>query len=305
MKDDTLETVYADLKRNLNAARLNELSVEVIRLYRGKKSRALSRYAALLGIEKGEENISRLFARIIRCCHPDRLGALQREIDRCYSAGGIDELRRIRSAFLADLPPAAGSHNAENIDVEDYRFDRNDFVHGATDSFGDAPYGAPYDDFEYDDTIYDATVDRAGDVIGAIHDLFVGNLNITLRENDLNNLEGELDLSDCGIEELDGIEHCVNISVLNLSGNSLERVKPLAALTRLESLFLTGNAIENIDPLAAISGLRELDISFNRVEDITVLLGMRELAYVNLLENPVKTVGVIRALRDRGVIVIF
>ena len=141
--------------------------------------------------------------------------------------------------------------------------------------------------------------------VEAVNGLLFGNLDFKVDGNDLAGLEGELDLSDFEIADLDGVEYCVNITVLNLSGNNLRRIGPLALLRRLASLFLADNAIENIDCLCELSSLRELDISFNRIEDISVLETLEGLVYVNILGNPLADTRTVERLMKRGVIVIY
>lgn len=124
----------------------------------------------------------------------------------------------------------------------------------------------------------------------------------------------ELDASSRGIKRLEGIESLRRLSVLNLEGNEVEDLSPLAGLGMLaelnlrnnqltdldiinfnqikhlsiHSLNLRDNAIENIEPLSDFSSLQELNLRGNRVKDIKPLSGLTSLISLNIHSNPVQ-----------------
>ena len=122
----------------------------------------------------------------------------------------------------------------------------------------------------------------------------------------------DLDASDRGIVELDGIEHLSNATVLNLHENQISDISPLAVLTNLTDLSLFSNQISDISPLAALTNRTRLDVSGNQITDIFPLVensGLGEGDEVVLENNLVdlsegsEDLENIRLLEARGVVV--
>ena len=63
---------------------------------------------------------------------------------------------------------------------------------------------------------------------------------------DLENLEGDLELSDMRIDNLRGIEYCRNIRTLDLSNNNIIDITPIFELPNLEYINLIGNNIPEV-----------------------------------------------------------
>lgn len=88
-------------------------------------------------------------------------------------------------------------------------------------------------------------------------------------------------LDDAGgwfIQDLEGLQHAVDLQHLELSVNYVIRLNPLAELTQLEHLNLTLNRfITDITPLAGLTKLVHLDVSGTEVDDLTVLASLSEL----------------------------
>ena len=60
---------------------------------------------------------------------------------------------------------------------------------------------------------------------------------------DLSQLVGKLDASNSNIRDLKGIEYCINLTELNLSGNSINDINLLLALNKLNLLRIDGNPL--------------------------------------------------------------
>ncbi|MBN1496524.1 MAG: leucine-rich repeat protein [Spirochaetes bacterium] len=295
---DSIESIYRELKRRITHARLKEISVDVISKYRAGDHDGLAFYAAFLDSDDSA-GAGKLFARVIQRYHPDKLNAILNEIELHYRAGNVEELAGMRNTFLFEMPARRISYPDMPPAGETYAYSDMDF--------GYAERAARDDEMQAEESFdeYDGSaVDEEYGFIEAVNRLFFGNLDMAISMDDLHDLEGELDLSDYDIVDLKGIEHCINLHTLNLSGNNIRKIEPLASLTRLESLFLSGNAIRNIGCLAALTDLRELDLSFNEIEEISVLQKLDSLQYVNLLGNPITDSGTIRELTEKGVLVI-
>jgi hypothetical protein len=300
MKSDELNKLYSELKKGLSPTRLKEISIDIINRYRAGDSTGLSFYAGLLDIDPAGMKINRLFAKIIQHYHPDKYSTITNEIETHYHNREIDELFRLKTIFIfKEFPRTVVAR--EEIDIEEtYSYDDEDFGYEEKNAFEEeilrdearAEESELYDDREYG-------------FIEAVNRLIFGNLDFTVNIGDMQGLEGELDLSDYEIFDLKGVEYCVSINTLNLSGNHIRKIEPLSRLTQLESLFLSENEIRAIDCLSELANLKELDLSFNEIEDVSVLGRMESLLYVNVLGNPIRDTGILKELAEKGVIVIY
>jgi len=295
--------LYNELIKNVSGSSLKEISIEVINRYKRRDRRFIASLAESIGISSAGLEMSSLFSRIIQLYHPDKLSRITADIEEYYSTGDTAALLRMKNIYLVDLK--------RNIAIPDYAFDdENEYIFdeagGDYEEFSefDEFYGGDEKGADPDDEFFDEDEGDEYGFIEAVNDLYLGNLDYELSVSDLQNLEGELDLSGFDIDDLEGAQYCINITRLNLSGNRLVKTVPLSALKGLEALYLSENCIDDISALASLESLAELDISFNQVEDISVLLELPALAYVNLIGNPVKTQDVIEKLGARGVIVI-
>jgi len=295
-----INSIYRELKKHINPTRLKEISVDIINKYKVKDRGGLSFYAALLGIDPSGISISRLFAHIIQNYHPDKLTKIHNEIELNYRDNKIEELLRIKNIFVFNDPIQSIAY-LEDIEAEEaYTYRDEDFGYGEKTVYDDDV--VMEDEFIDPGELFE---DHELGFIEAVNRFFFGNLGYTLNINDLQDMDGELDLSDYDIVDLRGIEHCINIHSLNLSGNNLRKIDSISSLTRLESIYLSGNSIQNIDCLGALANLKELDISFNEIEDISVLNKLESLLYVNIIGNQIKDAGIIKELTEKGVLVIY
>lgn len=299
--DERIEDLYRELAGKITRERLKELSVDIIDRYKRKDVDGLRGYAALLRMGEGAPEAGRLFAAIIQRYHPDKIAIIRREIESMRADGNVAGLVEMREVYLSEIRPARVDHGEDFEYEEEFSFEGDDFGYTEKSEFDEEEQGV----HEYGEDRDEAESSGGYGFVEAVNGLLFGNLDFSVDDNDLAGLEGELDLSDFEITDLEGVEYCVNVTVLNLSGNLIRRIGPLALLRRLTSLFLADNAIENIDCLVELPGLRELDISFNRIEDISVLEGMETLVYVNVLGNPLADMDTVERLMKRGVIVIY
>jgi len=89
-----------------------------------------------------------------------------------------------------------------------------------------------------------------------------------------------------GIANLTGLEHATNLVFLDLGGNRITDIRPLAGLTRLETLRLWHNRITDISPLAGLKRLKEIGLNDNQIEDFTPLLELTDLETLQVKDNP-------------------
>jgi len=301
-----IENIYNDLLNHVTEKKLKEISVDVIGRYKAKDLSSLLEYADILEFDASGMNISRLFARVIQNYHPDKTALILSGIEENFRNKKIDELLRLKRIYIFKKNKSSAKNNKYDIDIkETYSFDDDYFDQSEKAS----SYDYRKDEFEFDenpDKEFDEDINQYEyGFIEAINKLVFGGIDDSITIQDLMNIEGELDLSDSEILDLKGIESCRNVTILNLSGNNIEKIDRLSGLEMLECLYLSDNDIESVKSLENLENLKELDISFNNIEDISSLLKLKELIYVNLIGNPVKTKDIIKELEERGVIVIY
>jgi Leucine-rich repeat (LRR) protein len=94
-----------------------------------------------------------------------------------------------------------------------------------------------------------------------------------------------------GIDSLNGIEQCANLTELCLGDNRIKGLENLRRLTKLEVLHLFGNEISDISPLDSLTRLRELRLGDNQVVDLTPLAGLDSLRELYLNNNGVSDIS--------------
>ncbi len=176
---------------------------------------------------------------------------------------------RLKNIYLIDLNSIHTALTYDYINHEKESYTEDDFGYTEYEFNGEDIF---YDNEYENDFFENKDFPQEHGFAEAVNHLFFGNLDYTLSASDLKNIDGELDLSDYEINDLAGVEHCVNTTILNLSGNDIIKIHQLSALIKLKSLFLSENSIEDISCLNSLTALQELDISFNQIEDISVLL---------------------------------
>ena len=97
----------------------------------------------------------------------------------------------------------------------------------------------------------------------------------------------KLDLSNNGIQSIEGIENFKNLKSLNLVYNQISDLSPLAKLTNLTKLYLAYNNISDISALASLPELTDLTLEKNQVSDLTPLAGLTNLTQIDTRNQPV------------------
>ncbi|XP_067829427.1 leucine-rich repeat-containing protein 61 isoform X1 [Heptranchias perlo] len=86
-----------------------------------------------------------------------------------------------------------------------------------------------------------------------------------------------LKLRNVGICNLGCIGDCVNLERLDLSGNDISNLTPLASLKLLIVLNLSANRISNLDPLRSCENLQSLNLAGNLISSVDALCSLTEL----------------------------
>ena len=100
-----------------------------------------------------------------------------------------------------------------------------------------------------------------------------------------------LETGERGIIDLTGIEHATNLDYLNVGGNQIRDIRPLAGLISLTGLSLYNNPVEDIAPLANLTNLTYLNLAHNGVESLEPLAGLIHLQTLDLFDNRIKDIA--------------
>jgi len=100
------------------------------------------------------------------------------------------------------------------------------------------------------------------------------------------------------IADLEGIQHCTDLTQLDLSSNRIVDIHPLSGLAGLTVLYLNVNRITGIGALAGLTDLTCLDLSGNQIVDIRPLSGLTDLTVLYLNANQIADIGALSSLTD-------
>lgn len=95
----------------------------------------------------------------------------------------------------------------------------------------------------------------------------------------------ELNLSNCGLSTLKGLEGLTTVTGINLSVNSISDLTPIAGNTGLLYAQVQNNAISNAAPLASMPNLVSLNISNNLLRDFSSLAACMKLKKLDISVN--------------------
>ena len=110
--------------------------------------------------------------------------------------------------------------------------------------------------------------------------------NIPLIPQDMRRLYDLVSINE-GIENLQGLEHAVNLNFLHIAPAGVSDLTPLAGLLSLKTLKLYRNNISDIAPLVGLTSLQELALENNNISDITPLSNLKALKYLSLHDNQI------------------
>jgi len=286
IKEKVLKTnlSLSEMIRRFNKEELKRISSELIEAYRAKNKKLLYLYAKKVQIDpsKYDGHISQLFKKLIFAYHPDRIHYFHQRIMDMHKKGNFYSLQKLNSEITEDL----SRYIMPEVE-EQYSCSWEEGVEDYLD--GDWTGTTEPEDYGF---------------IEAVKNMMYGNLFADFLPKDLFYLDGMLDLSEEGIEDLKGIEYCSNITGLNLEGNQISNLYPIENLTNLDSLYLSRNRIEYIDALGGLTGIKTLDLSFNEIEDVSVLNQLPCLEYVNLVGNKGLYIAPVEILKNRCIVVV-
>lgn len=284
---------------------LKQISVLLIDAHRKGDTGVLAHYARRLPAVSGCSP-RRQFMKLIQVFHPDRLAVHVDRAVECAASGNPAELASLAAFLTYDVIVVTQAENRREKNGQDFSAGFGDFDNEETYGYSEDDFGFGEDSESSCESEYESVDDpfAEGSFMEAMKREFFGNLDLYPSCFEIEQFDGELDLSDCNLSDLSGAEYCVNIKSLNLAMNLIDNIWPLKTLSHLEFLDLSSNVLENADDLASLPLLSELDLSFNEIDDISFLLRMPALSCVSITGNPVCSPEVIEKLRRKGVIVI-
>ena len=100
------------------------------------------------------------------------------------------------------------------------------------------------------------------------------------------------------IQNLTGLEHATQLTVLLLYKNQIHNINPLAGLTRLKRLDVDENQISDINPLASLTQLEGLWIGGNQInnQDVQLLSNLTQLRWLSLYGNQISNIKPLASL---------
>jgi len=102
-----------------------------------------------------------------------------------------------------------------------------------------------------------------------------------------------LNLPNFGISDLSGLEYCLDLAVLDLSGNPIGDITPLATLTEMGWLTLNACGITDITPLAGMTKMSGLSIKHNAIKDLSPLADMTDIVLLFTEYNQIIDLSVV------------
>ena len=71
--------------------------------------------------------------------------------------------------------------------------------------------------------------------------------------------------------DLSGLEHCIELRSLDLTGNHVTDLQPLSNLKRLQSVTLSSNELTDLTPLITVTTIQHLEVADNQLTDLSPL----------------------------------
>ena len=105
-----------------------------------------------------------------------------------------------------------------------------------------------------------------------------------------------LNLSGCGLSNLNPLAPMTTLKTLDLSDNSISAIGMLTGLTELESLNLSKNALTVLPDMAHWSRLLKLDLSYNALTTIASLYVCVSLQELNISHNRLTGINAVGSL---------
>jgi len=286
------------LQEAYSVKNLNNISLTLINLYRAGDYTALQRISELISdfVSVPITDDGKGFSRLMMLYHPDRASFHLNEINRLAGENNFDRLLEyshiLKLERIEEIAVALKSY--EDIDyspVYDWDFEAEGFTI-INDSEPASILKTETNTKRVGYTFYDAIKIRE-----------YGHTDIDYPSIYLEETE-EFELTSSDINELYGVQFCINARTMDLSDNRISDITPLFGLTKLEEINLSDNEVGYLDGIGNLVNLKSILISGNYIDDLTPLFELPMLEYADLRDNKVD-VEQINALIKSGVDVEF
>jgi Leucine-rich repeat (LRR) protein len=117
----------------------------------------------------------------------------------------------------------------------------------------------------------------------------LGKASGLITETDLLSIS-TLKADNCGVQSIEGLQYCENLTDLDLHDNNIADIQPLAHLDKLQYLKLQHNAVSDLSPIGNLKALEGLMLRFNAISDITPLQYLPALKYLYLDANDISSI---------------
>jgi hypothetical protein len=294
----TTSELHTRLKEAYSNHNLNKITVTLINLYKEQQFGTLRHIAEMISesVEIEIEEQGKFFSRLMMLYHPDRGNFHRNEMDKLAANEDHDGLLGYSHILMLGRIEeiAATLTSFEDIDYSPvYDWDIN------LDGFTIVNTGEPENSGQKDGrkrshkgyTFYDAVKMR-----------MYGKTTVGFPTHYLEDMD-EFELSQSGINDLDGVQYCIHAVSMDLSGNDISDISLLWGLLLLEDLNLADNKIEELETLVNLKNLRTLNLSNNVIRDVSYLADLRNLEYVDLTGTRVSS-WQIRELEESGITVV-
>jgi len=98
------------------------------------------------------------------------------------------------------------------------------------------------------------------------------------------------------IANLEGIQHCIDLTYLSGGRGQIRDISPLSALGNLTHLYWNDSGIANINPLSGLSKLEVLSLPDNDIVSIGGLSGLANLTKLDLRDNQIVDISALSGL---------
>ena len=115
---------------------------------------------------------------------------------------------------------------------------------------------------------------------------------------ELAELSQSLDASGAGITDLSGLQHCTNLTSLNLKNNQIDDITLLTNLSNLTQLELSGNNISDLSSLSRLTTLNQLELEDNSLTSIGDLKDLVQLQVLRLDKNQITEISSLSGLNQ-------
>jgi hypothetical protein len=295
----TLNELHTRLIEAYSPDNLNRIALTLISFYKNQQYSTLKKIADHISdsISIEIEENGKGFSKFMMLYHPDRAIFHIKAIDQLFAENNYDGLLEYSHILLLTHieEVAASLEDFEEIDyspVYEWDFNTEGFtiIHDNDSENSSSEHSAKENTSTQFYNFYDAVKVRMFDSIDKEYPSYY------LEDID------EFELASSDINDLEGIEFCKHVKILDLSDNNICDITPLFGLNLLEELNLSDNDITDIDALSNLENLRIIHLANNNIDDISPIMDLPWLEYVDLRGTKVCEKQVVE-LRELGVTV--